>query len=129
MLLPARSWRPAPFSAATRPDPRKVPFRGIHDFRTNWPRRDSPSRRFRMAGRRRHRAPRPRGLSHEDRLPVLWRARREEDGRRTTCGVEAAEMSTTIAFIGFGEVGQLFARELAGKPGVDIAVHDILFDD
>jgi 3-hydroxyisobutyrate dehydrogenase-like beta-hydroxyacid dehydrogenase len=38
-------------------------------------------------------------------------------------------MSTTIAFIGFGEVGQLFARELAGKPGVDIAVHDILFDD
>src|SRR3954471_8344196 len=38
-------------------------------------------------------------------------------------------MSTTIAFIGFGEVGQLFAHQLAGKPGLEIVVYDILFDD
>jgi 3-hydroxyisobutyrate dehydrogenase-like beta-hydroxyacid dehydrogenase len=38
-------------------------------------------------------------------------------------------MSLTIAFIGFGEVGQLFTRQLAGKPDVSIAVYDILFDD
>jgi 3-hydroxyisobutyrate dehydrogenase-like beta-hydroxyacid dehydrogenase len=38
-------------------------------------------------------------------------------------------MSLTIAFIGFGEVGQLFTRELAEKPDVAISVYDILFDD
>jgi 3-hydroxyisobutyrate dehydrogenase-like beta-hydroxyacid dehydrogenase len=38
-------------------------------------------------------------------------------------------MSTTITFIGFGEVGQLFARQLASKPDVDIAVYDILSND
>ncbi|MBQ0821450.1 NAD(P)-dependent oxidoreductase [Microvirga sp. HBU67558] len=38
-------------------------------------------------------------------------------------------MSLEIAFIGYGEVGQLFAYQLAGKPGVRIRVYDILFDD
>ena len=30
-------------------------------------------------------------------------------------------MSMRLAFIGYGEVGQLFARELAAKPGVEAA--------
>ncbi|WP_342360800.1 NAD(P)-dependent oxidoreductase [Terrarubrum flagellatum] len=38
-------------------------------------------------------------------------------------------MSLAIAFIGYGEVGQLFARELAAKPDLTIAVYDILFED
>lgn len=38
-------------------------------------------------------------------------------------------MSLKIAFIGYGEVGQLFSRQLATKPGVRITVYDILFDD
>ncbi len=38
-------------------------------------------------------------------------------------------MSLEIAFIGYGEVGQLFSRQLATKPGVRITVFDILFDD
>ncbi len=38
-------------------------------------------------------------------------------------------MRVQIAFIGFGEVGQLFAKQLAERSGVDIAVYDILFDD
>jgi len=38
-------------------------------------------------------------------------------------------VSLTIAFIGFGEVGQLFTRQLVEKPGVAITVYDILFDD
>ena len=38
-------------------------------------------------------------------------------------------MSLGIAFIGYGEVGQLFARQLAARPGVRIAVYDILFED
>ena len=38
-------------------------------------------------------------------------------------------MSLQIAFIGYGEVGQLFSRELLAKPGVRIAAYDILFDD
>jgi len=38
-------------------------------------------------------------------------------------------MSLGIAFIGYGEVGQLFARQLAAKPGVRIGVYDILFGD
>ena len=38
-------------------------------------------------------------------------------------------MSLAIAFIGFGEVGQLFTRELAQRPKVSIAVYDILFED
>ncbi|HZH53575.1 MAG TPA: DUF1932 domain-containing protein [Microvirga sp.] len=36
-------------------------------------------------------------------------------------------MSLGIAFIGYGEVGQLFARQLAAKSGVQVAVYDILF--
>lgn len=32
-----------------------------------------------------------------------------------------------VAFIGFGEVGQAFARGLAGSGGVEIAAYDILF--
>lgn len=38
-------------------------------------------------------------------------------------------MSLSIAFIGYGEVGQLFSRQLVTKPGVRITVYDILFDD
>jgi 3-hydroxyisobutyrate dehydrogenase-like beta-hydroxyacid dehydrogenase len=38
-------------------------------------------------------------------------------------------MSLEIAFIGYGEVGQLFSRQLAAKPGVRVTVYDILFDD
>jgi 3-hydroxyisobutyrate dehydrogenase-like beta-hydroxyacid dehydrogenase len=38
-------------------------------------------------------------------------------------------MSLEIAFIGYGEVGQLFSRQLATKPGVRVRVYDILFDD
>jgi 3-hydroxyisobutyrate dehydrogenase-like beta-hydroxyacid dehydrogenase len=38
-------------------------------------------------------------------------------------------MSLEIAFIGYGEVGQLFSRQLAAKPGVRVAVYDILFDE
>jgi len=38
-------------------------------------------------------------------------------------------MSMRLAFIGYGEVGQLFARELAAKPGVEVAVYDILFEN
>jgi 3-hydroxyisobutyrate dehydrogenase-like beta-hydroxyacid dehydrogenase len=38
-------------------------------------------------------------------------------------------MSLEIAFIGYGEVGQLFSRQLATKPDVRITVYDILFDD
>jgi 3-hydroxyisobutyrate dehydrogenase-like beta-hydroxyacid dehydrogenase len=38
-------------------------------------------------------------------------------------------MTLAITFIGYGEVGQLFARQLAAKPGVRIAVYDILFAD
>jgi 3-hydroxyisobutyrate dehydrogenase-like beta-hydroxyacid dehydrogenase len=38
-------------------------------------------------------------------------------------------MSLSIAFIGYGEVGQLFTRELASKNDVKVAAYDILFDD
>jgi 3-hydroxyisobutyrate dehydrogenase-like beta-hydroxyacid dehydrogenase len=38
-------------------------------------------------------------------------------------------MNLAIAFIGYGEVGQLFSRQLATKPGVRVAVYDILFED
>ena len=34
-----------------------------------------------------------------------------------------------LAFIGFGEVGQTFARGLAGNAGVRVAAYDLLFDD
>ncbi|MBO0764591.1 MAG: NAD(P)-binding domain-containing protein, partial [Hyphomicrobiaceae bacterium] len=36
---------------------------------------------------------------------------------------------TRLALIGFGEVGQTFARGLAGKEGVQVAAYDLLFDD
>jgi 3-hydroxyisobutyrate dehydrogenase-like beta-hydroxyacid dehydrogenase len=38
-------------------------------------------------------------------------------------------MNLEIAFIGYGEVGQLFSRQLAARPGVRVVVYDILFDD
>ena len=38
-------------------------------------------------------------------------------------------MTLKLAIIGYGEVGQLFARQLAAKPGVAVAVSDILFAD
>ena len=38
-------------------------------------------------------------------------------------------MPLNIAFIGFGEVGQLFARQLKQRSGVGIAVYDLKFDD
>jgi 3-hydroxyisobutyrate dehydrogenase-like beta-hydroxyacid dehydrogenase len=34
-----------------------------------------------------------------------------------------------LAFIGFGEVGQTFARGLCGNPGVRLAAYDLLLDD
>jgi 3-hydroxyisobutyrate dehydrogenase-like beta-hydroxyacid dehydrogenase len=37
-------------------------------------------------------------------------------------------MILTIGFIGFGEVGQLFSRQLAAQANVAVAVYDILFD-
>jgi 3-hydroxyisobutyrate dehydrogenase-like beta-hydroxyacid dehydrogenase len=38
-------------------------------------------------------------------------------------------MSLQIAFIGYGEVGQLFSRQLLANAGVRIAAYDILFED
>ena len=38
-------------------------------------------------------------------------------------------MSLRIAFIGYGEVGQLFAGSLAARPDVQVTVYDILFED
>lgn len=38
-------------------------------------------------------------------------------------------MSLTIAFIGYGEVGQLFSRQLALKPGVKVRAYDVLFEN
>lgn len=38
-------------------------------------------------------------------------------------------MSLGIAFIGYGEVGQLFSRQLLAKSGVRVAAYDILFED
>lgn len=35
----------------------------------------------------------------------------------------------TIAFIGFGEAGQRFARDFASNPALAICAYDILFDD
>lgn len=37
--------------------------------------------------------------------------------------------ATTIAFIGFGEVGKRFSRDLIASGGVSIAAYDILLDD
>jgi 3-hydroxyisobutyrate dehydrogenase-like beta-hydroxyacid dehydrogenase len=34
---------------------------------------------------------------------------------------------TSVAFIGFGEVGQTFARALAARDGIRLSAHDILF--
>jgi 3-hydroxyisobutyrate dehydrogenase-like beta-hydroxyacid dehydrogenase len=41
---------------------------------------------------------------------------------------EPQEPMTELAFIGFGEVGQTFARGLLGKDGVKLAAYDLLFD-
>ena len=38
-------------------------------------------------------------------------------------------MSMKLAFIGFGEVGQLFARQFKARPGIEVAVHDAMFAD
>jgi 3-hydroxyisobutyrate dehydrogenase-like beta-hydroxyacid dehydrogenase len=38
-------------------------------------------------------------------------------------------METAIAFIGFGEVGQLFGGQLAAQPGVSVSAFDRLFAD
>lgn len=38
-------------------------------------------------------------------------------------------MGLEIAFIGYGEVGQLFSRQLASRPGVSVTVYDILLDN
>jgi 3-hydroxyisobutyrate dehydrogenase-like beta-hydroxyacid dehydrogenase len=35
---------------------------------------------------------------------------------------------TRLAFIGFGEVGQTFAKELSGRDGVAVAAYDLKFD-
>ena len=34
-----------------------------------------------------------------------------------------------LAFIGYGEVGRLFARQFRERGAADIAAYDILFDD
>lgn len=36
---------------------------------------------------------------------------------------------TMLAFIGFGEVGRTFARQLLANSGVQVAAYDLLFDD
>jgi 3-hydroxyisobutyrate dehydrogenase-like beta-hydroxyacid dehydrogenase len=36
---------------------------------------------------------------------------------------------TILAFIGFGEVGRTFARQLLTQKGVQVAAYDLLFDD
>jgi 3-hydroxyisobutyrate dehydrogenase-like beta-hydroxyacid dehydrogenase len=36
---------------------------------------------------------------------------------------------TRLAFIGFGEVGQTFARGLTGRDGITVAAYDLKFDD
>jgi len=38
-------------------------------------------------------------------------------------------VTLTVAFIGFGEVGQLFGKQLAAQQGVAVRAHDVLFDD
>ncbi len=38
-------------------------------------------------------------------------------------------MNLRIAFIGYGEVGQLFSRSLASRQDVEVSVYDILFED
>ncbi|MBL0933041.1 MAG: NAD(P)-dependent oxidoreductase, partial [Alphaproteobacteria bacterium] len=38
-------------------------------------------------------------------------------------------MTFTVAFIGYGEVGQLFGKQLAAQQGVAVRAHDVLFDD
>ncbi len=35
----------------------------------------------------------------------------------------------SVAFIGFGELGQRFARDLAAQPGVSLAAYDLAFDE
>lgn len=37
--------------------------------------------------------------------------------------------NVAIAFIGFGEVGQLFARQLREEAGITVSVYDLKFDD
>jgi 3-hydroxyisobutyrate dehydrogenase-like beta-hydroxyacid dehydrogenase len=49
--------------------------------------------------------------------------------RQSSAAGSDEQMSLEIAFIGYGEVGQLFSRQLAVKPGVRITVYDILFQD
>jgi 3-hydroxyisobutyrate dehydrogenase-like beta-hydroxyacid dehydrogenase len=41
----------------------------------------------------------------------------------------SASNSANIAFIGFGEVGQTFARDLLARGGVRVAAYDILFGE
>ena len=55
--------------------------------------------------------------------------RMRSKGAALTPAEGCAHMSLEIAFIGYGEVGQLFSRQLAAKPGVRVSVYDILFDD
>src|SRR4051794_39976515 len=37
-------------------------------------------------------------------------------------------MSLRIGFIGYGEVGQVFSRQLAAKSDVHVSTYDVLFD-
>jgi len=38
-------------------------------------------------------------------------------------------VALNLAFIGYGEVGQVFAREFKARPGIEVAVYDLKFDD
>ena len=38
-------------------------------------------------------------------------------------------MALNLAFIGYGEVGQLFARDFKARPGIEVAAYDLKFDD
>ena len=42
--------------------------------------------------------------------------------------IVALRCLAVLAFIGFGEVGQTFARQLLARSGVEIAAYDVLFD-
>ena len=73
---------------------RVVCFRGGRLDQQNRARGDRPPRRFRLAGGRGDRAACQQGLSHQDRVPLLRRARREpvrlEEGRRADGGRQGA---------------------------------------
>lgn len=53
--------------------------------------------------------------------------RRRASLRGGVQSVMSASNVTSLAFIGFGEVGQTFARALTARDGIQMAAHDVLF--